>query len=40
MPFKLSRCICLQTPRFESAVNFYKDVLGLDSVEEGKAARS
>ena len=38
MPFKFSRCICLQTPRFESAVNFYKDVLGLDPVEEGEGS--
>jgi len=38
MPFKFSRCICLQTPRFEPAVNFYRDVLGLDPVEAGEGS--
>ncbi|MFQ6008502.1 MAG: VOC family protein [Candidatus Zixiibacteriota bacterium] len=30
MPFKFSRCICLQTPDQEKAVEFYRKVFGLE----------
>jgi catechol 2,3-dioxygenase-like lactoylglutathione lyase family enzyme len=29
MPYKLSRCVCLCTPRHEQAVDFYQKTLGL-----------
>lgn len=32
MPFKFSRCICLQTPDAEKAMRFYHEVMGLPSV--------
>ncbi len=32
MPFKFSRCICLQTPKAKQAVEFYEKVLGLPVV--------
>jgi hypothetical protein len=36
VPLIFSRCICRQTPWLESAVGFYKNLFGLDLVEEGK----
>jgi len=35
MQFKFSRCVCLQTPESESALAFYRDVLGLELVVDG-----
>lgn len=46
MPFKFSNCICLCTPEHESAVKFYRDVVGLevagedDSMVEFKAEQN
>jgi catechol 2,3-dioxygenase-like lactoylglutathione lyase family enzyme len=34
MPYKLSKCICLSTPGHDEAVRFYRDVIGLETVEE------
>lgn len=34
MPFKFSRCICLQTPQSESAARFYREILGVESADE------
>jgi catechol 2,3-dioxygenase-like lactoylglutathione lyase family enzyme len=32
MPFKFSRCLCLQTPKAGEAVEFYEKVMGLPMV--------
>lgn len=34
MPYKFSRCICLQTPDYERALEFYHKTLGLDLTDE------
>ncbi len=34
MPFKLSRCISLRHPARDQVVNFYKDVLGFETIDE------
>jgi catechol 2,3-dioxygenase-like lactoylglutathione lyase family enzyme len=33
MPFKFSRCLCLQTPKANEAVEFYAKVMGLPVVD-------
>ena len=33
MPFKFSRCLCLQTPKAKDAVEFYEKVMGLPIVD-------
>ncbi len=30
MPYKLSRCVCIETPDKDRAMAFYRDVLGLE----------
>jgi len=30
MPYKFSKCICLQTPDYEKALEFYHKVIGLE----------
>ncbi len=30
MPYKMSRCVCLETPDKEGAIKFYRDVFGLE----------
>lgn len=30
MPYKFSRCICLQTPDYEKALEFYHKTMGLE----------
>jgi catechol 2,3-dioxygenase-like lactoylglutathione lyase family enzyme len=34
MPYKFSRCICLQTPDYEKAIEFYHKTMGLDLTGE------
>lgn len=34
MPYKFSRCICLETPDFAAMVAFYRDTMGLSIVHE------
>ena len=34
MPFKLSRCICLATDQHDRAISFYRDLIGLETIQE------
>ncbi|MDZ4723257.1 MAG: VOC family protein [candidate division Zixibacteria bacterium] len=34
MPYKFSRCLCLESPDSEAMITFYRDVLGLPLVHQ------